>query len=195
MAMSEGLIERSLAGFARLLAADQPVPGSGCGTAAIGALGAALASMALRAGRGEVPPEAVRLEELRERLLAAVDEDARAYAAYRAACAGSGELATALQASIDVPRAVVTLALEALGLLCAGVSGIRPRLRSEAFSASRALLASLEGASFTARSNLPGLSDAAERARHERELASQLAEAARLAQDLHALLHAPLPSG
>jgi len=195
MANSEDLIERSVAEFARLLAADQPVPGSGSGTAAIGALGAALASMALRAGRGEVPPEAARLDGLCTLLLAAVDEDARAYAAYRAARAGRGELAPALQASIDVPRAVVTRALEALELLRAGVEGIRPRLRSEAWSASRALLASLEGASFTARSNLPGLPDAAERARHEQELADQVARATRLAQDLQVLLHAPLSTG
>jgi len=193
--MSEGLGERSLAEFARLLAADRPVPGSGCGLAAIGALGAALASMALRAGRGEVPPAAARLEELSARLLAAVDEDARAYSAYRAACAGEGELAPALAASIDVPRAVVAAALEGLRLLRAGVAGVRPRLRSEAYGASRALLTTVEGASFTARANLPGLADGAERARHERELAEQVAEAARLAQDLDLLLHAPLPSG
>lgn len=194
--MTSELVERSVAEFSRLLAADLPVPGSGCGTAAIGALGAALASMALRAGRGEAPPPAaLRLDRLRERLLVAVDEDARAYSAYRAALAGEGELAQALKASIDVPRAIVTDALEALELLRAGVAGIRPRLRSEAWSASRALLASLEGASFTARANLPGLADAAERARHERELAAQLARAGALAQDLHALLHAPLPTG
>ena len=192
--MTSELVERSVAEFSRLLAADLPVPGSGSGTAAIGALGAALASMALRAGRGEAPPGALRLDELRARLLAAVDEDARAYSAYRAARAGEGDLSAALRASIDVPRAVVTLALEALELLRAGVGEVRPRLRSEAWSATWALLASLEGASFTARSNLPGLEAAAERVRHERELAEQLTRGSGLARELHALLLAPLPT-
>lgn len=193
--MTGELVECSLADFARLLAADQPVPGSGSGTAAIGALGAALASMALRAGRGEGAPGALRLDQLRLRLLAAVDADAQAYAAYRAACAGAGELGPALQASIDVPRSIVADALEGLERLRAGVAEVRPRLRSEAWSATHALLAAVEGARFTALANLPGLAVAAERARHEHELALQVARATALARELHELLHAPLPSG
>ncbi|HEX6882752.1 MAG TPA: cyclodeaminase/cyclohydrolase family protein [Planctomycetota bacterium] len=176
MATPQGLIDRSLAEFVRAAAAPGPVPGSGSVAAALGALGAALGSMALGAARGEDhAPEAARtaaraLGASAEALLAAVDEDARAYQGFLEARAGRGALPEALARSIAVPRTVAEGALAALERLSAGWAGIRPRLASEGLTAAQALLACVEGAAFTASANLEGLADAGARAAQAGEL-------------------------
>ena len=172
MATPQGLIDRSLAEFVRAAAAPGPVPGSGSVAAALGALGAALGSMALGAARGEGhAPEAARAHGASaEALLAAVDEDARAYQGFLEARAGRGALPEALARSIAVPRTVAEDALAALERLSAGWAGIRPRLASEGLTAAQALLACVEGAAFTASANLAGLADAGARAAQAGEL-------------------------
>ncbi|NOT29382.1 MAG: hypothetical protein HOP15_02910, partial [Planctomycetes bacterium] len=115
-----------------------------------------------------------------------VDRDAEAYARYLAARAGRADLGPAIEGSIAVPRQVAELALAALERLAAGIALVRPRLASEAVTAAQALLACVEGATFTARSNLPGLSDP--RAREERRgelcaLAVRARELARAIRD------------
>jgi formiminotetrahydrofolate cyclodeaminase len=155
MTDSKGLTARTLAEFSELLAARTPVPGSGCAAAAIGALGTALASMALRVGRGEDPAAVVALERLRTQLLEAVEADARAYGAFRAAQTRGADLAPARRESIEVPAGIAAASLAALEHLHQGVGGIRPSLQAETLTATRALLAAIEGASFTALANHP----------------------------------------
>lgn len=79
---------RSCAGFAAALASKTPVPGGGGASALVGALGAALCSMVANYTVGKKKYAAVeedvkailsRAEELREKLLALVEEDARAF--------------------------------------------------------------------------------------------------------------------
>lgn len=162
MEKPERWIDASLAEFTRAAAAQGPVPGSGSVAAALGALGAGMASMALGSVRGEGSTGCSSAEagELAEGLLERVDEDARAYAGYLEARAGHGDLPRAVEASIAVPEAVADQAVAALVCLERGVSSVRARLHSECLTATHALLAAVESATFTARSNLPGLGEA-----------------------------------
>lgn len=82
------LTNRSCAEFAAALASKAPVPGGGGASALVGALGAALCSMVCNYTVGkqkyagveeDVKAILARAEELRERLLALVEEDARAF--------------------------------------------------------------------------------------------------------------------
>ena len=187
MTDSKGLTARTLAEFSELLAARAPVPGSGCAAAAIGALGTALASMALRVGRGEDPAAVVALERLREQLLEAVEADARAYGAFRTAQAAGADLASARRASIEVPAGIAAASLAALEHLHRGVGGIKASLQAETLTATRALLTAIEGASFTALANHP---DQPMRS----ELAALCERGHALARELETHLHASTPS-
>jgi len=195
----------TLAGFARKAAEPGPVPGSGSVAAALGALGAGLASMALRATAGEstttrqddaqgaqgAQDHAQGAAATMEALLARVDADATAYARYLEARAGHGDLAEAVAGSIAVPREVAEQALAALERLERGLGSVRPRLRSEAFTASRALLAAVESACHTAGSNLPALDDPAERERVRTTLEALRARARACGARLEAALSDP----
>lgn len=86
--MAEKLIDQTCEGFASLLASKAPVPGGGGAAALVGALGAALCSMAgnLTLGRKKyaaVEPDIRALlekgERVRTRLLELVDADAEAF--------------------------------------------------------------------------------------------------------------------
>lgn len=183
------MTELSLAAFARAAAAQGPVPGSGSVAAGVGALGAGLVSKALGSVRGE--PKAARLAAEAERamsaLLECVERDARAYSGYLEARAGRGELATAVAASIAVPREIADHALAALEHLVAGFESVRTRLHSEGVTASHTLRAAIEGAVFTARSNLPGLADPTERERLAAEFETLVSRARLLVHRLDAL--------
>ena len=82
------LTNQSCAGFAAALASKAPVPGGGGATALVGALGAALASMVCNYTVGKKKYAAVEedvkailaeADELREKLLSLVEEDAAAF--------------------------------------------------------------------------------------------------------------------
>lgn len=188
MTRPERWVDRSLAEFARAAAAEGPVPGSGSVAAAVGALGAGLASMALGATRGEdARPDAAReLAREMEELLALVDRDIEAYGRYLEARAGRGALAPAVEGSIAVPTEMAERALGALQRLAEGAGGVRPRLWSEVVTASQALFACVEGATFTARANLPGLEGADARAARSQALALLCARADELVRAIQA---------
>jgi glutamate formiminotransferase/formiminotetrahydrofolate cyclodeaminase len=185
MTVPEGLIGLSLAGFARAAASRDPVPGSGSVAAAVGALGASLGSMALRSARDEVSNRTAEgIDALAGELLGLVDEDARAYTDYLAARAEGGDLAAAVERSIAVPERIAALSARALEQLAGGAAAVRTRLHSEVVTASRSLLAAVEGATFTATSNLPGLADPARAERRRAALAAVAVRARELVQDL-----------
>ena len=193
MTKPERWIDASLAEFTRAAAAQGPVPGSGSVAAALGALGAGMASMALGSGRGEdsvarLSAEAARLAE---GLLACVDDDTRAYGGYLEARAGRGDLAAAVEGSIAVPEAIAERALAALACLERGIPAVRSHLYSEGVTATQALLAAVESATFTARSNLPGLGDVRAREARAAALEARVAGARELARTLHARLQPP----
>jgi len=176
----------------RRAAAREPVPGSGSVAAAVGALGAGLASMALGSARGEGSSGAsAELGARMEALLSCVQADADAYRAYLEARAGGGALEHAVERSIAVPTEIATLALGGLEGLVSGLATVRSRLHSEAVTGAQALLAAVEGATFTARSNLSGLADLGARERHAAELEGLVTRARAAARALHDLLPAP----
>ena len=193
MTKPERWIDASLAEFTRAAAAQGPVPGSGSVAAALGALGAGMASMALGSGRGEdsvarLSAEAARLAE---GLLACVDEDTRAYGGYLEARAGRGDLAAAVEGSIAVPEAIAEHALAALVCLERGFPAVRSRLYSEGVTATQALLAAVESATFPARSNLPGLGDVRTRETRAAALEARVTRARELARTLLDRLQPP----
>lgn len=189
MGSSENLVDVSLAELVRRVAARAPVPGSGSVAAAVGALGAGLASMALRSAREE--PEssesrAAELETTSARLLEQVDLDARAFDELRAATvkprAGpeDGARERALERSVAVPLSTAELALSALRGLGAGAAGVRPALRSECVASAHALVAALEGSGAVVEANLASFGDERASARHRAALTAARAEAREL---------------
>lgn len=187
MTRSRVLVDGSLSDFVRAAAAPGPVPGSGSVAAAVGALGAGLASMALRSARGEGPADGLADDEagLMTALLERVDGDAEAYGRYLEARGGKGDLAAAIERSIAVPREIAECSLAALERLEAGVASVRPRLQSEVMTAAQALRAAVEGAAFTACANLPGLADPSARARQRAQLDALCGRAGELVRALH----------
>jgi formiminotetrahydrofolate cyclodeaminase len=143
--------------------------------------------MALRVGHGEDPWPVAELERLRVQLLAAVEADASAYGAWREAQAAGADLSAARQASIEVPAGIAAASLAALEVLHRNARGIRPSLLAEVRTATRALLAAVEAASFTALVNQPASATC-------RELAGLCARARALAGELEACPEAPSPS-
>jgi len=185
MTSPEGLIELSLAEFARAVASRRPIPGSGSVAAAVGALGAGLASMALASAPGEEEASSA-LAALQARLLACVDADAAAYQAFVAARRAGAAPAALLERSIAVPREIAELSLAALEQLTLGFPAVRMALHSECVTAAQALLAAIEGATFTADTNLSELESARERAERSFQHAGLRERARALAREQRA---------
>lgn len=175
----KGLPALSLSGFADEVSRESPAPGGGSVSAAAGALAAALASMvaALAWARGADPaaregPRRIgrSAQALKDRLLEAVEADARAFEAVLAARRlpkKTPEEAAARQRAVEeataraarVPLEVLESAVEVLGLAldCARVAP--PGAVSDTGVAAAAALAAAEGASLNVRVNLPSLAD------------------------------------
>ncbi len=176
---AKGLLTLSLSEFADEVSRESAAPGGGSVSAATGALAAALASMvaALAFARSAdlaAREEARRIgrcaQALKDRLLEAVEADARAFEAVLAARrlpkrtpeeAASRHRAVeeATARAARIPLAVLESAVEALGLAldCARIA---PKgAVSDAGVAAAAALAAAEGASLNVRINLPSLAD------------------------------------
>lgn len=126
------LTQRSCAGFAAALASKSPVPGGGGASALVGALGAALCSMVANYTVGKKKYAAVeedvkavlaRADALRERLLALVEEDAKAFEPLSRAYAipkedpDRGEvMERCLRAAAAPPMELLRLSCEAIDL-------------------------------------------------------------------------------
>jgi glutamate formiminotransferase/formiminotetrahydrofolate cyclodeaminase len=151
--MSDRLVALSLTDFVHRVSDRNPLPGSGCVAAAVGALGAALAIMVVRSGPYE--REEGLLTGLRDDLLGCVDRDAEAYEAFIAARRARRPVEDVLEGAIRVPAEIAELSLSALERLASSVHGIRPALSCECWTAALALGAAVEGAARTARANLP----------------------------------------
>jgi formiminotetrahydrofolate cyclodeaminase len=184
--------EEGLEGFLDRLAAATPTPGGGAAAALVGAVSAALATMACRvtAQRGS-PNEGLRqleqeAEDLRARLTALVQRDSEAFRAVIAAGhareperpqARRAALVEATEAPVEVARAACRV-LELCGR-------IAPHARSSTVSDLGAAVAlagaSLEGAVLTARVNLHQLDDP-ELASRTRAILARLVEDAAVAR-------------
>ncbi len=194
----EGLRALSVTGFADELSRSTPAPGGGSAAALCGALGASLASMvvALAAGK-EATAERVEAglaaQELKDRLLRAIDEDTAAFDAIGAArrlpkatpeqqAAREAAQVDATRRAIEVPLSVVEAARDTARLALRAARAGLPATASDAGVAAWCARTAAEGAALNVRINLPGLPAEDERARYAARLGEALG-AARAACD------------
>jgi glutamate formiminotransferase/formiminotetrahydrofolate cyclodeaminase len=175
------LAAMTLRGFADELSTDSPAPGGGSVAALAGALAAGLAAMVANLSHAKKGFEAaqpcleaiaMRGQELKDRLLAAVDADTAAFDGLLAAmrlpkgtpaeqAAREAAVADATAAAIEVPLGVLELCPE-VAELCLEVGRIGLQAsRSDAGVGAQMARAAAAGAFQNVCINLPGLSDRA----------------------------------
>ena len=181
MAEKERLIRMTLKGFARETASESAAPGGGSVSAYMGALAAALGAMVANLSahkRGwddrwkEFSDQAVKGQDIMERLLKLVDEDTAAFAKImnvfsmpkgteeeKAARAEAMEKATLY--AIQVPLRTMQTALEAMPLALEMARKGNPASASDAGVGAIAALAAVKGAQLNVRINAAGLKDRA----------------------------------
>ena len=173
--------ERSLAGFAELLASGAPTPGGGCATALSGALAAALAAMVARttaanesfADRaGQMNEIAAEADRLRGELLTLIDEDARAFDQVMSALRMPKETpderaarAEAIQrgyvSATEPPMLVCTKSLRLLELALQVAECGNPNAASDAGVAALLAASALDGGALNVEINLGSIKDEA----------------------------------
>ena len=178
-AVRERLVRMSVKDFARETASESPAPGGGSVSAAMGAFGAALATMVANLSahkRGwderwkEFSDVAEQGQAVLNELVALVDEDTAAFnrimdalglpkgtAEEKAARAAALEEATLYAAS--VPLKTMEASLKALPLALEMASKGNPASASDAGVAALAALAAIRGAALNVRINAAGLTD------------------------------------
>lgn len=181
MAEKERLIRMTLKGFARETASESAAPGGGSVSAYMGALAAALGAMVANLSankRGwddrwkEFSDQAVKGQDIMERLLKLVDEDTTAFAKImnvfsmpkgteeeKAARAEAMEEATLY--ATQVPLRTMQTALEAMPLALEMARKGNPASASDAGVGAIAALAAVKGAQLNVRINAAGLKDRA----------------------------------
>lgn len=181
MAEKEKLIRMTLKGFARETASESAAPGGGSVSAYMGALAAALGAMVANLSahkRGwddrwkEFSDQAVKGQDIMERLLKLVDEDTTAFAKImnvfsmpkgteeeKAARAEAMEKATLY--ATQVPLRTMQTALEAMPLALGMARKGNPASASDAGVGAIAALAAVKGAQLNVRINAAGLKDRA----------------------------------
>ena len=182
VAARERLIRMSLKDFTRETASESPAPGGGSVSAAMGALGAALATMVANLSshkRGwderwkEFSDVAVQGQSLIDELLALVDEDTAAFNRIMDAFGlpkGTPEEKAARDAAIQeatlyaasVPLKTMEASLKALPLALQMARSGNPASASDAGVAALAAVAGIRGARLNVRINSAGLSDKAQ---------------------------------
>ncbi len=165
--------------FADELSTDSPAPGGGSAAALMGALAASLDSMVAnltvkkrkRRESWELMRElAPRAQEIKDRMLDAIDEDTMAFNAWMDAARSGGDVQAAVTRAIEVPLGVLELCSEMVGMASTlETSGMQSSV-SDAGVAAAAAGAAATGAYYNVLINLPELDDA--------ELAASLRERA-----------------
>ena len=179
LAAAAPLVGMTLTGFADELSSDSPAPGGGSVAALAGALAAGLAAMVANLShakkgfeslQGRLDAIAVRGQELKDRLLGAVDADTAAFDGLLAAmrlpkgtaaeqAARAAAIADATVAAIEVPLGVLEACPEVVEL-CAEVGRIGLQAsRSDAGVGAQMARAAAAGAYQNVCINLPGLTD------------------------------------
>jgi glutamate formiminotransferase/formiminotetrahydrofolate cyclodeaminase len=178
-AVSEKLVRMSVKDFARETASESPAPGGGSVSAAMGAFGAALATMVANLSahkRGwdgrwkEFSDVAEKGQAVMNELVALVDEDTAAFNRImdalglpkgtpeeKAARAAALEEATLYAAT--VPLRTMEASLKALPLALEMARNGNPASASDAGVAALAALAAIRGAALNVRINAAGLAD------------------------------------
>jgi formiminotetrahydrofolate cyclodeaminase len=194
------LLSLTLAAFAEQTASRSPTPGGGSVAAYLGDLGAALGAMAARFTQGRkgfeahepaLAREIARLEELRARLAALVDEDSRSYDLVTAAYALPKDtdeqkalrrdaIQRALRSALGAPLETCRHAVAALTVLDSLAQHVNTNLASDVAVGAYALGAGFRGAWVNVLINLGGLKDEVYRAQVQAEGATLGASAREL---------------
>lgn len=178
---AERLVRMSVKDFARETASESPAPGGGSVSAAMGAFGAALATMVANLSahkRGwderwkEFSDVAEKGQEVMEELLSLVDEDTAAFNAIMDAyglpkgteqekARRTAAIQEATLYAAQVPLRTMEAALKALPLALEMAQKGNPASASDAGVAALAAVAAIRGARLNVRINAAGLSDRA----------------------------------
>ena len=173
------LVRKTVAEFVDEVSRDTPAPGGGSIAALAGSIGAALAAMAanLTAGKAEYADRydeldslAVRAQAIKDQLIAAVDEDTRAFNGVMQALGMPKDSAeqkatrsAALQAgykqATDVPVETARQCCAALELCLAAVRIGNNVMITDAGVGALVSLAGVKGAAYNARINLKSIKD------------------------------------
>lgn len=150
------------------LAEKSPTPGGGSAAAMAGAMGAALTGMVIQYSLKKATPwrrsqlrlMLRRVEVLRKRLLALVEEDARAYEGMRQAYKqkrGARKVQQAVRRAAEVPFATATSAWECLAMARDLLKIGNPNLLSDTVAAGLFSYSAVQGACGNVCINLPSL--------------------------------------
>lgn len=176
---SNPLIAKNLVQFADETAAESPAPGGGSISAYVGALGASLAAMVANLSshkRGwderweEFSDWAVKAQDIKNQLLALVDEDTRAFNAIMNAfqlpkgtpdekAARSAAIESATRFAIETPLKTMELALASFGPVRAMVEQGNPNSVTDAGVGALCARAAVHGAGLNVLVNTSGLKD------------------------------------
>ena len=196
---NEDLLEMSVAQFIEATAAKTPTPGGGSVAGVVGALGSALARMALNFTRGKkkyAEHEAFHAH-LSERLCRArqmfdqlVGDDIQAYKLYREAAAMEDgpqkqeAMELALAAAIDVPREATKLALAVMDDLASLADKCNPHLLSDLTAGAALSAAVVKLSDYNVCINTPQLADRRTARDIEEASKTDLQRAQRCLQDI-----------
>lgn len=206
------LVLRPTWDFVDEVSRDTPAPGGGSVAALAGALGGALAAMVanLSVGKGEFDDRydtlcslAERAQAAKDALIAAVDEDTRAFDAVLAGMRmpqdSEAERAERTRAVQDgyrtatlVPMATAERCLEAM-TLCRDMAGMAsPQMISDVGTGALLGHAGVKAAAYNVRINLPHIADQALRSELRGRIDRLLAEAAEVAEEVEERVDAAL---
>ncbi len=180
-AMNEKLISMTVKAFANETAADSPAPGGGSVAAAVGAFGVALGTMVANLSaskRGwedktaEFSPWAEKGQQLKDKMLALVDEDTRAFNTIMTAfglpkdteeqkSARKAAIQQASKYATEVPFRTLETAVAAIPLIQEMVNKGNPNSLSDAGVGAACLLTAMQGAWMNVLINAQGLDDKA----------------------------------
>ena len=148
--------DHTLKEYLDVLASRNPVPGGGSAAALMAATGVALISMVARYSKGKSSVKRIETristilkqsEQIRRKLLALIDEDARAYLGVVRSRKSSTKIKNkALKAAAQVPREVCRLCYKAIQLTPFLVEKGNPHLISDIEVAAEMLLAAFNAA-------------------------------------------------
>jgi glutamate formiminotransferase/formiminotetrahydrofolate cyclodeaminase len=204
--MDRSLLSKTVADFADEVSRETPAPGGGSVAALAGALGAALASMVANLAKGKTGSEpkdelltamAVRARQIKNALLAAVDEDTQAFEAYLDALrlpkstpeekALRGErIQAGLRDAVRVPLRTAELSLEVMRLAQTALAYGNPNSMTDAAVGAQMAFAGVQGGVWNVRINLKTIKDAAFRAEMDSRCSELVAGAGLLLGELGA---------
>jgi len=177
--LEEKLISLTVKGFANETAADSPAPGGGSVAAAVGAFGVALGTMVANLSaskRGwedrtaEFSPWAEKGQLIKDKLLALVDEDTRAFNAIMTAfglpkdtpeqkASRKDAIQSASKYATEVPFRTLETAVDAIPLIQEMINKGNPNSLSDAGVGAACLLTAMQGAWMNVLINAQGLYD------------------------------------